>query len=176
MLIVEHVRAFHGQGFYLNRQPSSSQKFIADKVKQWQGQKETTLFSVMTMIALVMTLCVECNTNEKLVDLLRRRPGVPPKFLGYMEDTSIEPGQKPPHGALSQDRERINYCPSLNPFLTMEVDTKGPLADVQNVSVKVRGVLYPDEDDWIAVMSPSESQSVQLRFKHSLLNIQMITL
>jgi hypothetical protein len=129
-------------------------------MKRWLGQKETIFFIVETMIVALVTLaCVECHRNETLVDLIRRRPGIPPKFLGYMELTSVESGEKPPpHGALCKGRERINECLSWNPFLTIEVDTEGPLADVQNVSVTVRGVLNPAEDDWIAVMPSSESK------------------
>lgn len=130
------------------------------------------------MIALLMTLCcvvVESHVNEALVNLIRRRPGIPPKFLGYKELTSIEPGENPRYGALRKGRKGMNDCLSLNPFLTMEVDTEGPLADVQNVSVTVRGVLKPDENDWIAVMSPAESKSVLLSL-HTLLGIQMIIL
>lgn len=130
-------------------------------MKQWWGQKETLCFDAMTMIVLLMILscvAVESRRNETLAEHIRRRPGIPPKFLGYTALSSIEPGENPPYSALCKGRKRINECVSLNPFLTMEVDTEGPLADVQNVTVTVRGVLNPDENDWIAVMPSSESK------------------
>ncbi|KAG0567487.1 hypothetical protein M758_7G139800 [Ceratodon purpureus] len=132
-------------------------------MKQWWGQKETLCFDAMTMIVLLMILscvAVESRRNETLAEHIRRRPGIPPKFLGYTALSSIEPGENPPYSALCKGRKRINECVSLNPFLTMEVDTEGPLADVQNVTVTVRGVLNPDENDWIAVMPSSESNFI----------------
>lgn len=59
----------------------------------------------------------------------------------------------------SLDRRKLASCFDPNPFLSISHDATGPLADRQNVTVTVSGVIQPSADDWIAVFSPSTSDT-----------------
>lgn len=51
-------------------------------------------------------------------------------------------------------RRHLAQCNDPNPYIGMTIDASGSLADVQNVTVTVSGVLSPDSSDWIGIMSP----------------------
>lgn len=135
--------------------------FAAAKMKQQLRRREQSFVCSKTLVFVLLMSCwftvaVDSHADElqSMLDFMRRRPGIPPQFRGYME-----PEKKPPHGAtMSEGRSKLNDCLSLNPFLRLEVDTDESLADVQNVTVTVSGVLAPDENDWIAVVSPSDAK------------------
>ncbi|XP_050283475.1 probable inactive purple acid phosphatase 27 [Quercus robur] len=54
-------------------------------------------------------------------------------------------------------RRLLNECPDPNPYLQIEVTPNSNLADEENVTVTISGVLVPDEHDWVAMISPSNS-------------------
>lgn len=56
------------------------------------------------------------------------------------------------------NRRKLLQCNDINPYLKLTLDTAGPLSDFQTVTVNVSGVLDPSDDDWIAVVSPSNSR------------------
>jgi len=55
-------------------------------------------------------------------------------------------------------RRLLNECPDPNPYLQIEVTPNSNLADEENVTVTISGVLVPDEHDWVAMISPSNSE------------------
>lgn len=56
------------------------------------------------------------------------------------------------------NRRKLSQCNDINPYLQLTLDTAGPLSDVQTVTVNVSGVLNPSDNDWVAVVSPSNSR------------------
>ncbi|KAJ7571287.1 hypothetical protein O6H91_01G157900 [Diphasiastrum complanatum] len=56
-------------------------------------------------------------------------------------------------GFSSINRRSMLGCHDPNPYLKLSVNTTGPLADVQEVTVTVSGVFVPEDDDWIGVFS-----------------------
>ncbi|KAJ6804802.1 nucleotide pyrophosphatase/phosphodiesterase-like [Iris pallida] len=65
------------------------------------------------------------------------------------------------HTAISDfrliNRRFLIDCPDPNTYLEIHTDADSPLPDEANVTVTVSGVLVPDESDWIAMVSPSNS-------------------
>ncbi|KAL5760347.1 hypothetical protein ACOSQ2_019185 [Xanthoceras sorbifolium] len=56
------------------------------------------------------------------------------------------------------NRRALFECPDVNPYLQVNVSkTSGGLSDEEFVTVTVSGVLLPAENDWIAMISPSNS-------------------
>ncbi|KAG0471718.1 hypothetical protein HPP92_016264 [Vanilla planifolia] len=53
------------------------------------------------------------------------------------------------------NRRIIGECPDPNPYLDIKLSASSPLADEGNLTVTVSGVLDPDEDDWLGMISPS---------------------
>ncbi|XP_020575936.1 probable inactive purple acid phosphatase 1 isoform X2 [Phalaenopsis equestris] len=56
------------------------------------------------------------------------------------------------------NRRILADCIDPNPYLFITASAKGPLADETNVTVTVGGVLFPDESDWIAMITPSNAE------------------
>ncbi|XP_072975240.1 probable inactive purple acid phosphatase 27 [Typha angustifolia] len=48
-------------------------------------------------------------------------------------------------------------CHDPNPYLAITINPNSSLSDEEDVTVTVSGVLIPDESDWIAMISPSNS-------------------
>ncbi|XP_078182852.1 nucleotide pyrophosphatase/phosphodiesterase-like isoform X2 [Carex rostrata] len=65
------------------------------------------------------------------------------------------------HGGISKfrliNRRSLIDCPVDNPYLSINVSTTSPLPDESYVTVTVNGVLHPDNFQWIAMISPSNS-------------------
>lgn len=57
------------------------------------------------------------------------------------------------------NRRRLASCANLFPYAKIQMDAAGPLADVQTVTVTVSGMSNPSDRDWVAVMSPSNSNT-----------------
>ncbi|KAJ7562764.1 hypothetical protein O6H91_03G083700 [Diphasiastrum complanatum] len=55
------------------------------------------------------------------------------------------------------NRRHILSCPDPNPFLAMSLDNAGTLADIQEVTLTVSGVLAPSDTDWIGVFSAASN-------------------
>jgi hypothetical protein len=54
------------------------------------------------------------------------------------------------------NRRRLGVCSNPSPYLAISVSTGGaPLPDEAFVRVTVAGVLRPDADDWVAMITPS---------------------
>ena len=56
------------------------------------------------------------------------------------------------------NRRLMGDCPDPNPHLAIDISTDSPLADEGNVTVTVSGVMGPDKSDWVAMISPSNSE------------------
>lgn len=90
--------------------------------------------------------------------------------LQAIDDSSTTPSANPGAGGISSypeqhvlrneefssinRRRHLAQCNDPNPYIGMTIDASGSLADVQNVTVTVSGVLSPDSSDWIGIMSP----------------------
>ncbi|KAL9407226.1 hypothetical protein Peur_004198 [Populus x canadensis] len=66
------------------------------------------------------------------------------------------------HTAISSfrvvNRRNLIQCPNPNPFLQINVSSKNsPLSDDEYVNVTVSGVFHPSDGDWVAMISPSDS-------------------
>ncbi|KAF3330730.1 putative inactive purple acid phosphatase 27 [Carex littledalei] len=65
------------------------------------------------------------------------------------------------HGGISKfrliNRRSLINCPVDNPYLSINVSMTSPLPDESYVTVTVNGVLHPDNFQWIAMISPSNS-------------------
>ncbi|KAK3165709.1 hypothetical protein QOZ80_1AG0036720 [Eleusine coracana subsp. coracana] len=56
------------------------------------------------------------------------------------------------------NRKRLDSCRNTSPYLSISVSTGGaPLPDEVFLQVTVAGVLKPDGDDWVAMITPSNS-------------------
>ncbi|KAL5760345.1 hypothetical protein ACOSQ2_019183 [Xanthoceras sorbifolium] len=55
------------------------------------------------------------------------------------------------------NRRALSECPDLNPYLQVNVSKTSGLSDEEFVTVTVSGVSLPAEDDWIAMISPANS-------------------
>eukprot|EP00250_Pteridium_aquilinum_P032473 c45878_g1_i1 orf=37-372(+) len=55
------------------------------------------------------------------------------------------------------ERRKLGTCLDPNPFLSISHNAAAPLADHQNVTVTVHGVIAPSDLDWLAVVTPSNS-------------------
>ncbi|KAF4347639.1 hypothetical protein G4B88_024277 [Cannabis sativa] len=56
------------------------------------------------------------------------------------------------------NRRILNDCVDLNPYQRISVASNSNLADDQIVTVTVSGVLFPSDDDWVAMISPSHAK------------------
>ncbi|XP_010999580.1 PREDICTED: probable inactive purple acid phosphatase 27 [Populus euphratica] len=66
------------------------------------------------------------------------------------------------HTAISSfrvvNRRNLIQCPDANPYLQINVSSKNsPLSDDEYVNVTVSGVFHPSDGDWVAMLSPSDS-------------------
>ncbi|KOM51211.1 hypothetical protein LR48_Vigan08g203800 [Vigna angularis] len=55
------------------------------------------------------------------------------------------------------NRRILNDCSASNPFLEVNVDSNSTLSDDEFVRVTVTGVSNPSDGDWVAMISPSNS-------------------
>ncbi|KAH9774262.1 Purple acid phosphatase [Citrus sinensis] len=55
------------------------------------------------------------------------------------------------------NRRFLSECPDSNPYLQINVSKSSDLSDDEFVTVTVSGVLLPAESDWVAMISPSDS-------------------
>ncbi|KAL0919246.1 hypothetical protein M5K25_011329 [Dendrobium thyrsiflorum] len=53
------------------------------------------------------------------------------------------------------NRRVLKECLDVNPYLSINVSQSSMLPDEGNITVTVSGVVDPDKDDWIAMISPS---------------------
>ncbi|XP_030492644.2 probable inactive purple acid phosphatase 27 [Cannabis sativa] len=56
------------------------------------------------------------------------------------------------------NRRILNDCVDLNPYQRISVASNSNLGDDQIVTVTVSGVLFPSDDDWVAMISPSHAK------------------
>ncbi|ONK78435.1 uncharacterized protein A4U43_C02F18730 [Asparagus officinalis] len=56
------------------------------------------------------------------------------------------------------NRRLMGDCPDPNPYLAINVSSDSMLDDEGNVTVTVSGVIVPDKSDWVAMISPSNSE------------------
>lgn len=67
------------------------------------------------------------------------------------------------HTAISDfrmiNRRTLNDCPDPNPYIEINVSsTNSKLSDDQFVTVTISGVLVPAASDWVAMISPANSE------------------
>lgn len=62
-------------------------------------------------------------------------------------------------GGSRLERRKLSTCLDPNPFITLSHNAPAPLADRQNVTVIASGVVVPSELDWLAVFTPSNSDT-----------------
>lgn len=67
------------------------------------------------------------------------------------------------HTAISEfrliNRKFLGYCPNPSPYLKISVNSSsGGLGNEEFVTVHVSGVLKPSKNDWVAMISPSNSE------------------
>ncbi|KAL9421070.1 hypothetical protein AB3S75_038601 [Citrus x aurantiifolia] len=55
------------------------------------------------------------------------------------------------------NRRFLSQCPDSNPYLQINVSKSSDLSDDEFMTVTVSGVLLPAESDWVAMISPSDS-------------------
>nr|QEZ88176.1 purple acid phosphatase 27 [Populus tomentosa] len=56
------------------------------------------------------------------------------------------------------NRRNLIQCPDPNPYLQINVSSENsPLSDDEYVNVTVSGVFHPSDGDWVAMISPSDS-------------------
>ncbi|XP_052295906.1 probable inactive purple acid phosphatase 1 [Citrus sinensis] len=55
------------------------------------------------------------------------------------------------------NRRFLSQCPDSNPYLQINVSKSSDLSDDEFVTITVSGVLLPAESDWVAMISPSDS-------------------
>ncbi|PSS26490.1 Inactive purple acid phosphatase 27 precursor [Actinidia chinensis var. chinensis] len=55
------------------------------------------------------------------------------------------------------NRRILDQCPDSNPYLQINVSSNSDLSDEEYVTVTVSGVLLPSDSDWVAMISPSNS-------------------
>lgn len=53
------------------------------------------------------------------------------------------------------NRKILHSCPDSTPYVDLRLSTQGPLANEENVTVTVSGILHPTGHDWVALISPS---------------------
>ncbi|XP_020685518.2 uncharacterized protein LOC110101794, partial [Dendrobium catenatum] len=53
------------------------------------------------------------------------------------------------------NRRVLRECLDVNPYISINVSKSSMLPDEGNITVTVSGVVDPDKDDWIAMISPS---------------------
>ncbi|GER31512.1 nucleotide pyrophosphatase/phosphodiesterase [Striga asiatica] len=70
-------------------------------------------------------------------------------------DTSSLPGTVAAFRVIN--RRRLVGCPDPNPYLEIHVSSDQRLPDQGFVEVNVTGVVFPSEHDWMAMISPSDS-------------------
>jgi acid phosphatase type 7 len=57
------------------------------------------------------------------------------------------------------NRRRLSSCSNPSPYLSINVSSGGaPLPDEAFLTVTVAGVLRPDADDWVAMITPCSSR------------------
>ncbi|KAB1227529.1 putative inactive purple acid phosphatase 27 [Morella rubra] len=54
-------------------------------------------------------------------------------------------------------RRNLSYCPDSSPLIQISLNPNSNLSDEENVTVTVSGVLNPQEHDWVAMISPANS-------------------
>ncbi|XP_057818701.1 probable inactive purple acid phosphatase 27 [Cryptomeria japonica] len=57
------------------------------------------------------------------------------------------------------NRRSLRKCFNPSPYVNISLSTEGPLADDQNVTVTVSGVIHPRAHDWVALISPSTADT-----------------
>jgi hypothetical protein len=55
-------------------------------------------------------------------------------------------------------RRLLSDCPDPNPFIRINVTPNSNLSDDEFVTVKISGVLVPEEHHWVAMISPANSE------------------
>ncbi|KAJ9558212.1 hypothetical protein OSB04_012826 [Centaurea solstitialis] len=77
-----------------------------------------------------------------------------------LENSTTEFGN---HTALSDfrllNRRSLITCPGSGPYVRIEVGQISQLSDEQYVTVSISGVLNPSKSDWVAMISPSHSDT-----------------
>ncbi|CAM6097263.1 unnamed protein product [Calypogeia fissa] len=105
-----------------------------------------TLGTLLTVYLLIFIQCLEFQPSS-----------------GEGTRSAISTDRFDAHGGNFEDlfrtinRRKLVQCNDINPYLALSLDTAGPLSDVQTVTVNVSGVVDPSDNDWIAVVSPSNS-------------------
>lgn len=62
-------------------------------------------------------------------------------------------------GRKGAERRQLSSCLDLNPFITVVHNAAAPLANLQNVTVHVSGIILPSDLQWLAVFTPSSSDT-----------------
>lgn len=70
------------------------------------------------------------------------------------------------HTAISEfrilNRKSLFECPDPNPYLKIDFITSSKLSnklsDEEYIKVRVSGVLFPSDSDWVAMISPAHSE------------------
>ncbi|CAI0560318.1 unnamed protein product [Linum tenue] len=96
-------------------------------------------------IFLLFIVAVPCSSAYSL------HPTVAYSMMEHRDHTGISPFRV-------LNRRALGQCPDLNPYLGIQVSSgSSALADEEYVTVTVSGVLLPSELDWVAIISPSDS-------------------
>ncbi|CAN0863526.1 Probable inactive purple acid phosphatase 27 [Linum grandiflorum] len=110
------------------------------------------LFPAMKMFILILMITnIILLVHPPSSSAYSLHPAVAYSLLEHRNHTGISS-----FGVLN--RRSLGQCPDPNPYLNVTVSSKGPtLSDEEFVSVTVSGVLVPSELDWVAMISPSDS-------------------
>lgn len=69
------------------------------------------------------------------------------------------------HTAVSEfrllNRRQLIECPNANPYLKVSITSNHSLSDDEYVTVNITGVFVPSTRDWVAMISPSQSEYVR---------------
>ncbi|WKA02221.1 hypothetical protein VitviT2T_020435 [Vitis vinifera] len=103
------------------------------------------VFGLFLFDALILFFPISCSSSSS--------------FLPPLTASSIDDLQN--HTAISDfrllNRRILKECPNPNPYLEITVSKNSSLADEEYLTVTVSGVLIPEETDWVAMVSPSDS-------------------
>ncbi|KAK1360460.1 Purple acid phosphatase [Heracleum sosnowskyi] len=107
-------------------------------------------FSTFTIFFVVFFHFSPCSSSRSLSE---------PEFTN---PTAITKAKYANHTAISDfrmiNRKKLSECPDPNPYIEINVSsTNSQLSDDQFVTVTISGVLIPAASDWVAMISPANS-------------------
>lgn len=98
------------------------------------------------MLLIIITFLLFHSSNSYTL-----HPLIAESFTHHTNHTTISPFRV-------LNRRVLSECSNLNPYLEIKVNKTSDLDDDEFVSVTVGGVLVPDVNDWVAMISPADSE------------------